>query len=89
MIMDDTVRSLFRKLRCSTKIRHKSLNGRHKTCSCNVSRNTIDLTMSKPTKLINREFNTLMHGKESGNNDPANGERNIKHTFCHTHDAKL
>ena len=89
MILDDTVRSLFRKLRCSTKIRQKSLNGRHKTCSCNVSRNTIDLTMRKPTNLFNREFNTLVHSKPSGNNDPASGERNTKHTFCHTHDAKL
>ena len=73
----------------STKIRQKSVDGRHKTCSCNVSRNTIDLTMRKPTKLLNREFNTLVHSKPSGNNDPASGERNTKHTFCHTHDAKL
>ena len=74
---------------CSSKLRQQSLDGRHKSCSCNISRNTIDVTMRKPTKLLNREFNTLVHSKPSGNNDPASGERNTKHTFCHTHDAKL
>ena len=74
---------------CSTKLRQQSLVGRHNSCSCNISRNTVDVTMRKPTKLLNREFNTLVHSKPSGNNDPASGERNTKHTFCHTHDAKL
>ena len=89
MIMYDAVRGLFRKLRMFIKASSAIARRTPQVLQLQHFKNTIYITMHKPTKLLNREFNTLVHSKPSGNNDPASGERNTKHTFCHTHDAKL